>query len=174
MLHQNVNRWRFIQATTAGSVAIAATQARTATANKYSCSFGTNYPGYQRFYGLNGTIEVEEEEFVISGKGGGAEATPANLERERRSKSSGAGFRVNPNRLDEEIRIASQNKTPSTALHMTNWIECIRSGEKPNADVMSGYYHSVACIMAHRSAFLGRRLYWDSKREEIVDSPPEV
>ncbi len=140
----------------------------------YSCSFGTGYPGYQRYYGLNGTIEAEGEEYLVSGTGGGAEPTPANLERARRSKPTATGFRVNPNRLDEEIRITSEDKTPSTTLHMKNWIECIRSRKKPNADVMSGYYHSVACIMAHRSAYLGRKLYWDSKREEIVASPPDV
>ena len=140
----------------------------------YSCSFGTNYPGYQRYYGLNGTIEGEDDEYVISGKGGGAEPTPANLDRQRRTTSSATGFRVNPNRLDEEIRITSEDETPSTTLHMKNWIECIRSQETPNADVMSGYYHSVACIMVHRSAYLGRKLYWDFKREEIVDSPAEV
>jgi hypothetical protein len=37
---------------------------------------------------------------------------------------------------------------------------------------MTGYYHSVACIMAHQSAYAGKRLYWDRRREAITEAPP--
>jgi hypothetical protein len=50
----------------------------------------------------------------------------------------------------------------------------MRSRKNPSADVMTGYYHSVACIMAHQSGYVGKKLYWDSKKEEIVDSPPKA
>jgi predicted dehydrogenase len=140
----------------------------------YSCSFGTDYLGHERYYGLNGTVEADGEDYVVSGVGGGAEDTPVNRKRQERSAATGAGFRVNPNRLKEKLRITSPIKTQSLSLHMKNWIDCIRSRAKPNADVMTGYCHSVACIMAHQSVYAGKRLYWDGKSESIVESPPQA
>ena len=54
---------------------------------------------------------------------------------------------------------------------MTNWFECLRSREAPHATVREGFGHAVACIMAAQSYWQGRRLYWDSKGERIVDGP---
>ena len=56
--------------------------------------------------------------------------------------------------------------------HMTNWLECLRSRNQPNATVFNGYSHSVAVIMAVRSYRENRKLWWDGKNEAIVDSNP--
>jgi predicted dehydrogenase len=53
--------------------------------------------------------------------------------------------------------------------HMTNWLECLRSRQQPNATVKNGFAHSVAVIMAARSYREGRKLYWDAAAESIVD-----
>jgi hypothetical protein len=47
----------------------------------------------------------------------------------------------------------------------------MRSRATPNADVRSGYAHAVVSIMAARSEWTGKKLYWDRKREDIVDKP---
>ncbi len=136
----------------------------------YSCNFGNDYPGYARYYGLNGTIESN----IATGKGGGGDDTPENRERERRSKPGGAGFNVNPNKIKGEIKIEPESGTPGRNGHTQNWIECMRSRKTPNACVMTGYYHSVASIMTHQSGYVGKKLYWDSKKEVIVDYPPKA
>ena len=56
--------------------------------------------------------------------------------------------------------------------HMTNWFECLRSGQQPHATVRNGFAQSVACIMAAQSYWSGRKLYWDPKTETILDHPP--
>jgi hypothetical protein len=56
--------------------------------------------------------------------------------------------------------------------HMTNWLECLRSRQQPNATVANGFAHSVAVIMATRAYREGRKLYWDSATESIVDQAP--
>jgi predicted dehydrogenase len=57
--------------------------------------------------------------------------------------------------------------------HITNFFECLRSqNRKTNATVDNGFLHSVACIMATRSYWEGKRLYYDAKNERIVDSLP--
>jgi len=51
--------------------------------------------------------------------------------------------------------------------HMGNWLDCIRSRKKPNADIHAGYAHSVASIMAFQSLETGRRMMFDPKKREI-------
>jgi len=59
--------------------------------------------------------------------------------------------------------------------HMTNWLECLRSrNQQTNATVDNGYLHSAACIMAARSYWEGKRLYYDAKNEQILDHMPRV
>jgi predicted dehydrogenase len=58
--------------------------------------------------------------------------------------------------------------------HMINWLEALRNGRQPSATVEAGYAHSVACIMAARAYWEGKRLYWDASHQEILDHPPAV
>lgn len=140
----------------------------------YQCNFGTDYPRHERYYGQNGTIEETPAGYVVSGIGGGGEDTPQNRERVKRQRNTAAGFNINPNRIKEKTTLEPQGgaRVDSVAAHMQNWLECIRSRKTPNADVMTGYCHSVACIMAHQSGYAGKRLYWDRRKQEIVDTAP--
>ncbi len=52
--------------------------------------------------------------------------------------------------------------------HVKNWLDSIRSGAKPTADVHAGYAHSVIAIMAHNAADQGRRVRYDPIRREIL------
>ncbi|MGD0922112.1 MAG: Gfo/Idh/MocA family oxidoreductase [Terriglobia bacterium] len=78
------------------------------------------------------------------------------------------------------ITLPGDDKIPPTGIgdddlsHMTNWFECLRSRQQPRATVENGFRHSVACIMAARSYWEGKRLYWDQKNEQILDHPPEA
>ncbi len=57
--------------------------------------------------------------------------------------------------------------------HLDNWVDCMRSRKQAtNGHVMTGYWHSVGAIMATRAYREGKKLYWDRRREEIVDAPP--
>src|SRR5207248_2567064 len=58
--------------------------------------------------------------------------------------------------------------------HMSNWLDCLRSRKEPNATVRHGFSHSVACIMATRAYWSGKRIYWDPKEETILDHAPTV
>jgi predicted dehydrogenase len=60
----------------------------------------------------------------------------------------------------------------SNSCHMRNWLECLRTRKQPNATVEHGFAHSVAVIMAAKSYMEGKRLYWDTRAEQILDRPP--
>ena len=56
--------------------------------------------------------------------------------------------------------------------HQDNFIECIRTREKPNADVEQGHYSALLCHMANISYRTGnRKLAFDPKSETFVDAP---
>jgi len=57
--------------------------------------------------------------------------------------------------------------------HMKNWLDCLRSRNQPNATVEHGFAHSVAVIMAAQAQRQGKKLYWDSDTEQILDHPPD-
>src|SRR2546427_9363478 len=56
--------------------------------------------------------------------------------------------------------------------HMINWLDCLRSRTQPNATVHNGFSHSVACMMAARAYWSGKKIYWDPKAEVILDHAP--
>jgi predicted dehydrogenase len=86
----------------------------------------------------------------------------------------------NVKRAEKFITLPGSDEVPPTSIsdddlsHMTNWIECLRSRQQPNATVRHGFAHSVACIMAARAYREGRKLYWDRRTESILDHAVEA
>ncbi len=50
---------------------------------------------------------------------------------------------------------------PSDQNHMANWVDCMRSRERPNADIAYGHMHAVATIMAAEALHTGNRMRYD-------------
>jgi predicted dehydrogenase len=63
--------------------------------------------------------------------------------------------------------LQGQQRTPVNA-HMKNFLDCIRSGQEPNAPFDLGFRVSIACRMAVDSYRFRRSLRWDPEKEEIV------
>jgi hypothetical protein len=56
----------------------------------------------------------------------------------------------------------------ATSAHMRNWMECVRSRNKPNANIDAGYQHSVALCMTIAAIQTGQRVSFDDARQEVV------
>jgi predicted dehydrogenase len=52
--------------------------------------------------------------------------------------------------------------------HVRNFLDCIKSRQRPIADVEEGHYVSTACHLANLSLRLGRKLRWDAEKEQII------
>ncbi|MGF7214677.1 putative dehydrogenase [Spirosoma lacussanchae] len=65
---------------------------------------------------------------------------------------------------------ANTGADPMTSLHMLNWMECVRSRKEPNAPARAGFNHSVANIMATTALHTGKRVTWDSTKQDMVTS----
>lgn len=58
---------------------------------------------------------------------------------------------------------------PLLASHVRNFLDCIKSRERPLADVEDGHRVATACHLANIALRLGRKVRWDPGKEEIVD-----
>ncbi len=66
------------------------------------------------------------------------------------------------------ITSANTGGDPMTTAHMRNWMECVRSRKKPNADVVAGYNHSIATIMCTASLRTGEKATFDESTQEVL------
>jgi hypothetical protein len=64
---------------------------------------------------------------------------------------------------DDEIRLYKSDN------HMQNWLDCIKSREKPIADVEIGHRSGTVCHLGNIARWAGRRLRWDPVKECFPD-----
>lgn len=53
--------------------------------------------------------------------------------------------------------------------HMGNWLECLRSRRRPNADIEYGHQHVVATVLAARALETGRRQRYNPAQRAIIE-----
>jgi len=58
-----------------------------------------------------------------------------------------------------------------TVQHARNFIDCVRSREKPNGDVEIGHRSTTFSLLANLSLAMKSRLEWDAEREVITNLP---
>jgi hypothetical protein len=56
--------------------------------------------------------------------------------------------------------------------HILNFLDCVKSRQKPNLDVLTGAKAQVVISMAVQSYREGKVLYFDESNWKVVDSPP--
>src|SRR6266404_4983575 len=56
----------------------------------------------------------------------------------------------------------------ATSANMKNWMECIRNGKTPNANIEAGYSHSIALCMTIAAMQTGQRATFDDEKQEVI------
>jgi predicted dehydrogenase len=131
----------------------------------YSTSFGNDAPSFTRYMGKNASLinhggEGSPRYQIIEEKG--THEDDADIDQKRESK-----FVMLPG----ETKLPPMGIDDLSLEHMANWFECMRSREQPHSTVRNGFAQSVASIMAARSYWSGKKVYWDAKSETILDMP---
>jgi len=86
------------------------------------------------------------------------------------------GFRVLPEMMASE---GSKEKKPMmealqvkggdlNGAHVRNFLDCMSSRKRPNADVEEGHRSAVMCHLGNISTRLGRSLKWDAAKEQVI------
>ncbi|HXB73736.1 MAG TPA: Gfo/Idh/MocA family oxidoreductase [Candidatus Acidoferrales bacterium] len=52
--------------------------------------------------------------------------------------------------------------------HARNFLDCVKSRQRPNADVEEGHRSAVMCHLGNISTRLGRSIRWDAAKEQVV------
>src|SRR2546426_3517964 len=131
----------------------------------YSTSFGNDSDSFTRIMGKKATLINM-----------GGEGSPRWKWVEERGTHEDD---PNVKRAERYITLPGDDRIPPAPMgdddtsHMANWLECLRSRKAPNATVHHGFAHSVACMMATRAYWSGKRIYWDPKAEAILDEAPK-
>jgi len=131
----------------------------------YSTSFGNDAPSFTRYMGKNATLmniggEGSPRYQVVEEKGNHEQ--DADIDKQRRTKDV---------LLPGETQLPPMSIDDMSLGHMSNWLECLRSRQQPHCTVNEGFSHSVACMMATRAYWTGKKQYWDVTKEEIVEQP---
>ena len=103
-----------------------------------------------QFYGTEGTIFVDRAGYTLW-----PEPKLAGYDFER---FAGSG-------------IVKGEGTPEYHPHCLNFLDCVRSRHKPNADVELLHRSTSAALIGNISYKLGRKLRWDASQERFPDDP---
>ena len=105
----------------------------------WSMGLGNSAGVHFTLHGTKGTLDAEK---WTCSNDGAADAKPADI----------ALTKISPER---------------SVSHIENWLECLRSRARPNADIEFGHQHVVATVMAAVALETGRRQKWDPAKREL-------
>ena len=57
----------------------------------------------------------------------------------------------------------------ATALHVKNFVECVRSRKQPAADVEIGHRSTIVAHLGNIAYRTGHKIRWDAAKAQIVD-----
>lgn len=126
---------------------------RTPGFNYYGARGTEDRPHGEAYYGTNGTLIADRIGFEIY-----PEPLKPALTAKQRSQPIDA-WRMQPKRV--------QGKD-TTDLHTQNFIECVRSRQKPNAEVEIGHRSTATSHLGNIAYKVGRRLTWDAAKEDFI------
>jgi len=125
---------------------------RIAVFGQYEASGNPIFPsGEIEMRGTRGTVYVNANSFkVVPERGGQFQDRAPRMEPEEMSDKGG--------------------NAALTALHARNFLDCMRSREKPNADLETGHRSTTFSLLANISLSVGQRLQWDAQQERFTNS----
>jgi predicted dehydrogenase len=124
---------------------------RLAIFGQYETSGNSPFPyGEIELRGTQGTIYVD---------GRGYQVVP----------EKGGQFQDRALRMAPEEAAAEGSNHNLTALHARNFLDCMRSREKPNADVEIGHRSTTFSLISNISLKMQKRLEWDANQERFID-----
>ncbi len=94
--------------------------------------------------------------------------TRATLELSRNGYSiRGEKWKKKPVMEDREVK-PPYRSSKLTYFHVRNFLDCVKSREKPNADLETGHRTAVFCHLGNMATRLERTLEWDARAEQVV------
>jgi predicted dehydrogenase len=80
------------------------------------------------------------------------------------------GYQVLPEAKKPEL-IRTDTPNTGTLKHVENFLTCVRTRKKPACDIEEGHISTTALHLANISYRTGRKVFWDSEKEQIIGDP---
>ena len=102
------------------------------------------------FQGDNGKLEINRNKFM---------SNPIEIRDELLKQVDEA---------EEEVKWSDQTALWQARWHLQNWLDCIRTRERPHSDVETGFRSCGFCELVNITRWMGRRLKFDPVAERFV------
>jgi predicted dehydrogenase len=79
-----------------------------------------------------------------------------------------AKIESNPTEIAKTALVETDVRLSISKNHHKNWLECVRSRQRPICDVETGHRAATICHLGNIAVRTGRPIAWDPAREEIV------
>jgi predicted dehydrogenase len=104
------------------------------------------------FGGELGTIAINRGEYKVSGK---VDTGPI----------PDGGIHL----YDSRENTLSSGSSDDTAMHIGNWLHCVRTRQHPASDIEIGHRATVLCHLGNIARWTRRKLAWDPVKERFLD-----
>jgi predicted dehydrogenase len=131
----------------------------------FACSFHNRHHGTNTYIlGRDASIEVTGDFCKLYGAEWKPDYTP------KVAKARQDACNVNRNRSDLIVPPDYEMKPGELAVstHMRDFIDCIRSGQRPRCDIDRAWEEAVTIVMSVEAYKRERKVRWDPVKEEIV------
>jgi hypothetical protein len=119
------------------------------------------------FYGKRGALHVNRSGYRIlpsAQRGGPMPAAAAGRGQTGGAQPVGApGGLGGPPIEAKDFRNTDRGINGDTPLHARNFLDCIKSRQKPNCDIEIGFYSTLPCLLALMAIQQGRSIVWDGQ-----------
>jgi predicted dehydrogenase len=78
------------------------------------------------------------------------------------------GIIANPKELLKDVELPKIVNSQANIAHVNNFFDCVKSRQKPAADITIGHRSATVCHLGNIAVRTGRKIYWDPKAETIV------
>ena len=127
----------------------------------YSSRMHNSAGGVKEYYFSNGG-KLDLDKNIVTAEGGLTQGSAAEMGMKANRL---AEFKLPAETISTA---ADTGSDPMTAGHVHNWMECVRSRKAPNADVVAGYRHAIACVMTTAAFRTGQRATFDESTQEVM------
>jgi predicted dehydrogenase len=117
---------------------------------------GEDRPNGMAFYGSNGVLLADRYGYELI-----PEAKTLDTPFAEKTTAGGGG----------RIERVWKNTLDATRLHGEHFVRCIRDGEKPNCDALTGHRASLVAHLGNIAYKTGKRLLWDGEKENFNGAP---
>jgi predicted dehydrogenase len=122
------------------------------------------------FYGTHGSLSISRQAFELTAD---KQVPPENTVPQFTGAHPVGGPRPapasNPPRYwTEPVKDSGGDPREQFRLHARNFLDCVKSRERPVSDLEVGHRVATACHLANISLRLGRKLRWDREREDTI------